>query len=156
LLNASAHERNLVDKKIRRAAVRAAAAAAGLTAALTLATTPASASGWNVDGWNDHCNYTGYYGCLYYSPNGGGGIFGSNVWISNLDLTSYTFSDSDTNYVWHNAASIANYTTNCGATTWSGKGATGNYNWVHSLKGGNLNSYLRNKEASFDPTASCT
>ncbi|MFF5443209.1 hypothetical protein [Streptomyces achromogenes] len=130
---------------------------AGLVAAMAVvgvgaAIAPASADSANVDGWSDHCNYSGVYGCLYYSPNGAGGIFGSNKYY--YDLSNHTFSDGHT--VINDAASIGNYTVNCGSTTWQGKHASGDYNWVHAGRGGNLNSSLRNNEESFDPAASCT
>ncbi|TWV53591.1 hypothetical protein FRZ03_09600 [Streptomyces misionensis] len=141
--------------------MRAAAAVAGVAAAFALATTPASAvTGVNVGtsargGWNDHCNYTGAYGCLYYSPNGAGGIFEGYGYYA--DLSGYTFSDGHS--VRNNAASIGNATTNCNSTTWVSPHSGGDYNWVSSGRGGNLtssNPVLRNNEASFDATASCT
>lgn len=130
---------------------------AGLVAAMALvgvgaAVAPASATGWNVDSWSDHCNYTGVYGCLYYSPNGAGGIFKSNGYYP--DLSGYKFSDGHA--VRNNAASIGNNTTNCGSTTWVYAHAGGDFNWVHAGRGGNLNSALRNNENSFDATANCT
>jgi hypothetical protein len=142
-----------MGKKIRRAAVGAATAAAGMAAALTFAAAPASAAtGYHLTvGWNDHCNYSGHSGCLYYSQQGAGGIMSADDYISNLGGLHF----SDGNNVWHNAASIGNYTTNCGSTTWQGTSASGDFNWVSATRGANLNSYLRNNEASFDPAASC-
>jgi|SwirhisoilCB2_FD_contig_31_17241617_length_1042_multi_8_in_0_out_0_1 hypothetical protein len=139
-----------LGKKMRTVAVGAACVAG----ALAFATAPASAaSGWRVDSWNDHCNYTGYFGCLYYSPNGSGGIFGANSYVPSL-LNGQRFSDG--HVVADDAASIGNYTANCGSTTWVYPNAGGDWNWVPHGRGGNLNSYLRNNEESFNPVASCT
>lgn len=138
----------------RKWIVRAAVAAVAVFGGVVALSAPASAyTGWKVDSWYDHCNYTGYYGCLYYSPNGAGGIFGANSYVPDLTL-GQRFSDG--HIVADDAASIGNYTTNCGSTTWTLPHAGGDWNWVPHGRGGNLNSALRNNEESFNPAASCT
>ncbi|GLY79257.1 hypothetical protein [Actinoallomurus iriomotensis] len=129
-----------------------------MAATLAFAATPALASsGVKVSGWYDSCNGSSSPGCLYYSPNGTGGIYVSNKYISNLSGEEFVYGAGDGLPVRNNAASIGNNTTNCGSTTWVNINAGGDWNWTPSGRGGNLTSPgLRNNEASFDPKASCS
>lgn len=137
---------------------RPAAVLVGLALATgVLASAPADASAapstwvgsWNVPS-NSWCAENSYAWCLYYSPNAKGGRFGSHTFgISNL--SGYTFSGSGLagagDPVRNDAASMED-PSDCDLQVFVYPNFVGNSNEVAPGRGGNLNSSLRNNEAS--------
>ncbi|MGW1917028.1 peptidase inhibitor family I36 protein [Streptomyces sp. NPDC002076] len=137
---------------ISRRAV-AAAAAAVCVGGLGVGLAPAAQAA-NIDTWSSFSQSCGTYMCLFYSPGLTGGSWRPSG-TSYSNLSGYTFSNGQA--VRNNAASMGNNTTNCNVTTWISPGFTGphadntlNNNWLHPGHAGNLNSYLRNNEASIN------
>lgn len=131
----------------------AAAVVAGLAlAGGVLPPSPASATSWWVGSWNvshsSWCWNSGNYYCLFYSPNAQNGHWGSYA-VGIPNLSGYVFSGSGTGVgapVRNDAASMESV--DCRTQTFVYPNYVGNSNEVGALRGGNLNSALRNNEAS--------
>ncbi|MFF0387594.1 hypothetical protein ACFYS8_02750 [Kitasatospora sp. NPDC004615] len=108
----------------------------------------ANASYANIDNWNTFtCAQArgSYYYCLFYNSNAAGGIWGSSANPGVPKLAGEKFSDG--NDVWNNAASAENASA-CNVGIWVNSYYMGDENWLSPNKGGNLNSWLKNNEAS--------
>ncbi|MFI1753594.1 hypothetical protein [Streptomyces sp. NPDC020571] len=148
-----------LTRALKRASVVAATAATLGAGTLTLAPS-AGATSWNIDTWSSFWQPCGTYMCLYYSPN-----LDNASWTptrtSDANLGGNTFANHGTGsagagqVVRNNAASMGNNTTNCHVTTFVSPNFTGDANWLHAGHAGNLNSRLRNNEASIR-VDSCT
>ncbi|WP_225840373.1 hypothetical protein [Streptomyces sp. NK08204] len=105
----------------------------------------ANASYVNIDSWHTYTCYNrpGAYYCLYYSPNAGGGIWSSSA----LGVPTLSGNFSDGNPVRNDAASAENASA-CDVGIWVYPNYVGDENWLSPDMGGNLNSWLRNNEAS--------
>ncbi|MGW7376781.1 hypothetical protein DEJ48_04040 [Streptomyces venezuelae] len=148
-----------LTRALKRASVVTTTMAALGAGALTLAPT-AGATSWNIDKWPSFWQPCGTYMCLYYSPN-----LDNASWTptstSDKDLGGNKFGNHGTGtagagqVVRNNAASMGNNTTNCHVATFVSPNFQGDANWLHAGHGGNLNSTLRNNEASIR-VDSCT
>ena len=136
---------------LRKLTVTAALGAAALGGAMVAP--PAQATSGNISSWTSSAACgpgSPYYFCLYYHTNATGGRFADATYAAISNLSGYTFSgsDGDGQPVRNNAASVQNGSTYCNVGIWYGTDFTGNSNWLNPGKGGNLTSYLANKEAS--------
>ncbi|MER8088870.1 peptidase inhibitor family I36 protein [Streptomyces sp. NPDC058316] len=144
---------------LKRASLVAATVAAVSAAALGLAPT-AGATSTNIDTWSSFWQPCGTYMCLYYSPN-----LTNASWTpsgtSDADLSGNKFGNHGTGsagagqVVRNNAASMGNNTTNCHVTVFYSPSFKGDSNWLHAGHAGNLNTRLRNNDASIR-VDSCT
>jgi hypothetical protein len=145
----------MIRKRIKATAAAVAMAAAAAGGAVALAAAPAHATGWNINGWSESAcsNRYGDNYCLWYSPGGGGGGWGSTARESDLDY-GQTFNIGGGAGlgagVWRDAASMSNGTSNCHVAVWTGIGETGDVDWLNAGYGGNLTSALRNQNESID------
>lgn len=131
-----------LNKAVKRTGMAVAAAAMALGAAAG----QASASDISVSSWqtSSRCNYdTGYFFCLYYSPNHQGGMKGYNT--TQVPTISGNFDDG---HVIRNDAASMEDGVYCDARTWVYPNYNGDSNYVMGGYGGNLTSNLRNNEAS--------
>lgn len=141
---------------IRR--IRSKYAAAGLSAlvlaGIVMVSSPASATNWWVGSWNvSHSSwcYTYHAYCLYYSPGALNGHWGSNIvtpGVSNLSGATFSGSGSGVGAPVRNDAASMNNETYCDLQTYVYTNFVGNSNEVGPMRGGDLNSALRNNEAS--------
>ncbi|MCC9311455.1 peptidase inhibitor family I36 protein [Kitasatospora sp. RB6PN24] len=105
----------------------------------------ANASYVNIDSWHAGtcASHPGAYFCLFYNSNHGGGIWTSNVQA----VPSLSGNFSDGNPVKNDAASAENASA-CDVGIWVNSNYMGDENWLSPGMGGNLNSWLKNNEAS--------
>ncbi|MGW0771026.1 peptidase inhibitor family I36 protein [Streptomyces sp. NPDC002676] len=106
----------------------------------------ANASYVNIDSWHTFtCSNSapGAYFCLWYNSNHGGGIWSSSAQA--VPTLSGNFSDG--NPVRNDAASAENASA-CDVGIWVYPNFVGDENWLSPSMGGNLNSWLKNNEAS--------
>jgi len=144
-----------VSTSIRRIRYKyaAAAVAALALAGIILQPSPASATNWWVGSWNiSSSGWCGSSGdaCLFYSPNAQNGHW--RGWNTS-NLSGAVFSGSGYGVgapVRNDAASVEDASDGCNVKVWVYPGWVGNSNGVGPLRGGNLNSALRNNEASID------
>ncbi|MEV7710859.1 peptidase inhibitor family I36 protein [Streptomyces sp. NPDC088270] len=138
-----------------------AATAMAAVGAVTLGLAPtASATSTNIDTWSSFWQPCGTYMCLYYSPNLTGASW-TPAGTSDSNLSGNKFANHGTGsagagqVVRNNAASMGNHTTNCHVAVFYSPGFKGDANWLHAGHAGNLNSALRNNNASIR-VDSCT
>ncbi len=116
----------------------------------------------NIDQWTpgNTCSNAGFQFCLWYAQGQGtgGAGWGGRGSVGTISGTFTIGGSSQAGYgqaVRNNAASMTNVTSNCNVTVWVSPNYTGDFNWLHPDKAGNLTSNLRNNEASISAN-NCT
>jgi hypothetical protein len=116
----------------------------------------------NIDQWTpgSTCSNAGFQFCLWYAQGQGtgGAGWGGRGSVGTISGTFTIGGSSQAGYgqsVRNNAASMTNVTSNCNVTVWVSPNYTGDFNWLHPDKAGNLTSNLRNNEASISAN-NCT
>jgi hypothetical protein len=130
--------------------------ATAAAAAVLVGGTSAGATGTLLNGWSTVSTPHRCYGsCLYYHAGALGAIYEYDAGAPG-SLAGQTFWDDHAGYgtnssqgagqaVSSNAGSMESGYNNCDVTTWVGA-YTGDYNWVHALRGGSLTTTLHNHE----------
>ncbi|MFE7529884.1 hypothetical protein ACFU7Y_29830 [Kitasatospora sp. NPDC057542] len=155
--------RSRLTSRARKALLTAAALTVASSALIAGAGQAQAASSWS-NGWGTYSNPfrctngndgEAVYFCLYYNSGANGAVWKSpyrlwnfnRTWTAPFERDQYG-SNGAGQRVYHNAASAENDTNNCNLGVYSNWNTDGDVTWIPPLRGGNLNSYVKNKNES--------
>ena len=155
--------RTTLTSRTRRTLLTAAALTIASTGLIAGAGQAQAASSWS-NGWGTYsdpfrCTYgsngEAVYFCLYYNSGANGAVWKSPYtqwnftaqWTAPFESDQYGSSGAGQR-VYHNAASAENDTNSCNLGVYSNWNTDGNVTWIPPLRGGNLNSYVKNHNES--------